>query len=331
MVLQETFGEFDSTQRLRSLIKLICQLPGTYEVLIKAESGEEGILHCANDTIKNAAWRDLSGVEALAQILSWDRGKYWLEELPVLPVRTISLPLDKLFAETDKRMESEQDAPASESSAAAPSDSQVQSPGPMGEIPVEASPSDEASPVEEMPPVTPPVPVTPSVPLRGILSINRSIRSGHKEITPVTPVTPVVSEDKPSVPATFPATPPATPAKTPPTPPGQAGKALPDRIAAIKGVNGVIIASSDGMLVSAVNIEPESEQVQMVALLGEALEAIGGLFGKGKLLHGVIDMMTDRTLIHPLGGSFAGTFVGSQVSAAVVGSEIERIIVEEAG
>jgi hypothetical protein len=105
MLLQDTFGEFDSTQRLKNLIHLSCQLTGTYEVLLKAENGEEGIIHCSTGSVRNAACRNLSGIDALAVILTWSKGKYWLEELPVLPVRTINEPLEKAFSEAENLVE----------------------------------------------------------------------------------------------------------------------------------------------------------------------------------------------------------------------------------
>lgn len=296
MVLQETFGEFDSTERLRALIQLICQLPGIYEVLIKADNGEEGIVHCANETIKNAAYRNLSGMEALAEILSWGAGKYWLEELPVVPTRTINIPLDKLFLEVDKIISSS--APPALGSQEQPEEATAPD---VGAAPTEEPvvPSEEEAPTEV-----------------GAAEAEKGVDISE---TPVVPAEPKVK-------------PPETEESSvagPEAPISEAEADLPHRIASIKGVNSVIIASTDGILVSAVNIEPKEEQVQMVALLGEALEETGGLFGKGRFLHGAVDLVSNRILIHPFRDSYIGAFIGSQVSAAATGGEIERLIAEE--
>jgi hypothetical protein len=279
---------------LRALIQLICQLPGTYEVLVKADNGEEGIVHCANETIKNAACRNLSGIEALAEILSWGAGKYWLEELPVVPIRTINIPLDRLFVEVDKIISSSATpAPASQ------------------EQPEEAAPGVEAAPIEE--PVPPSEEKAPTE--VGTAEQERGEEASETPVVPTEPgVEPPEAEESPAAPEVSTI---------------EAGADLPHRIASIKGVKGIIVASVDGVLLSSVNIEPGEDQVQMVALLGQALEQIGELFGKGRFMHGAIDMVLDRILIHTFRNSFFGTFIGSNVSAAVVGSQIERLIEEE--
>lgn len=295
MVLQETFGEFDSTERLRALIQLICQLPGTYEVLIKADNGEEGIVHCANETIRNAAYRNLSGMEALAEILSWGAGKYWLEELPVVPTRTINIPLDKLFVEVDRIISSSAPPPASQ------------------EQPEEATAPDvEAAPTEE-----PIVPSEEEAPTEVVAAEEE--KGVDISETPAVSAEPGVESPEAE----------ESPAEEPEVPKSEARADLPNRIASIKGVKGIIVVSVDGVLLSSVNIEPGEDQVQMVALLGQALEQIGELFGKGRFMHGAIDMVLDRILIHTFRNSFVGSFIGSNVSAAVVGSQIERLIEEE--
>lgn len=292
MVLQETFGEFSSTERLRSLIRLICQLPGTYEVLIQTGEGEEGILHCANDTIRNAACRNLSGLDALSVILSWPRGKYWLEELPVLPTRSMNFPLDRLFAEVEKINPATSVAPDRE-------DEESTQPQPEAKGAPAAVEKPPTTRIEEKPEEAPIVPVEKKEP-------------------------PVVVKPEPE--------PEPAPITTPPAPvekPKTDSDDLPHRIAAIKGAESVIVTSVDGMLLANVNIEPTNDQVQMVALLGEALEQIGEIFTKGRFKHGSIDMGTERILLHTFRQSYIGTFIDPKASAAVVGGEIEDLIHKE--
>jgi predicted regulator of Ras-like GTPase activity (Roadblock/LC7/MglB family) len=296
MVLQETFGEFDSTERLRALLKLICQLPGTYEILIKADNGEEGIVHCANEMIKNAAYRNLSGIEALVEILSWDAGKYWLEELPVIPIRTINVPLEKLFAEVEK----------------------IISP-PAPSLPTSQDKSEETTdPSEQAPPTEDPVVPSEEKSPTDMVATEKEGGADTSE-TPAATAEPIAESPEAE----------ESPAATPDVPTNEAVADLPHRIASIKGVKGLIVVSVDGILLSSVDIEPGEDQVQMVALLGQALEQIGELFGKGRFTHGAIDMISDRILIHTFHQSFVGTFIGSNVSAAMVGSQIERLIEEE--
>lgn len=311
MVLQETFGEFDSPERLRSLIQLICQLPGTYEVLIKSEKGEEGILHCENDTVRNAACRNLSGMEAFTAILAWERGKYWLEELPVLPMRTLNLPLDKLFAEVDN---------------ISPGIEHLQAPE---EKPEDRRPeSSEPEPSQTEPSQTEP---SQSEPTQSVSSTPRPEPEPRTDTEPE--ITPVFEEPAPQTkPLVEPGKEPAKPEPVTTVPdPGAveektAELGLAAKIAALQGVKGVIISSQDGILLARYNIDPAEEQVQMVALFSEALEQIGDLFGKGKLIHGAIDMAAQRILVHTFRRSFVGSFIAPNVSAAMVGEQIEQLI-----
>ncbi|MBD3285775.1 hypothetical protein GF338_05515, partial [candidate division WOR-3 bacterium] len=263
MVLQETFGEFNSTERLRSLIRLICQLPGTYEVLIQTGEGEEGILHCANDTIRNAACRNLSGVEALSVILSWPRGKYWLEELPVLPTRSINLPLDRLFSEVEKMN------PELKAASIKPEDKEKEKRTPSEK-------EDKGAPAAEKKPAEPEA--------KPASVAEKKMEPAEKTQTPPTQKTEPEPVEKKTAPE-----PVKTEAKR-----DEKDTSLPGRIAKLEGVTGVMLTSIDGMLLSSVNVEPNNDQVQMIALLGEALGQMGEVFGKGRLLHGAVDFGKER-------------------------------------
>jgi len=319
MVLQETFGEFNSTEKLRSLIKLICQLPGTYEVLIQTGEGEEGILHCANDTIRNAACRNLSGMEALAVVLSWPRGKYWLEELPVLPARSINLPLERIFTEVEQinpatRVTPVQTEDKKEEKSAAPQTEAKGAPAAVKQQEYLKIEERLKEPLIEKKPA----PVAESVKPGDAPQVKAEPK----------PVQPPAPEQKPEVkPAPAPAAKPAASTVVPKILSDPEG--LPKRIAAVKGVNSVIVASMDGSLITSVNIEPSSDLVQMIAIFGEALGQVGDLFGKAKFKHGSIDMGAERILLHVFRSSYIASFITPTASAATVGGDIENLISKE--
>ncbi|MBN2380978.1 hypothetical protein JXM67_14365 [candidate division WOR-3 bacterium] len=296
MVLQETFGEFTSTERLRSLIRLICQLPGTYEVLIQTGEGEEGILHCANDTIRNAACRNLSGIEALSVILSWPRGKYWLEELPVLPIRSINLPLERIFTEVEKN---------NPEARVTPDKTTDKTKGASTEPQFEARGA--------------PAAVKEGIPLE---PAKEAVETGTEPETKPAPE----AEEKPTLEKK--PEPKPTPTTATQKPPIEADD-LTNRIAAIKGTDGVIVTSADGILLASIGIEPTTDQIQMVALLGETLEQIGEQFGKGKFKHGSIDLGAQSILLHTFRQAYYGTFIKPGTSAAVVGGRIEDLMAKE--
>ncbi|GEM_PF-5880376 len=323
MGLQETAGEFDSPQRLRRIIELICQLPGTYEVLINNDDGEEGILHCEKESIKNAAFRDLSGIDALSIILSWQRGKYWLEVLPILPTATIHSSLEELFAEIDKRLNHAYQSNEAEISPVPQSEPE--------DLAESVSTSDAQEGEEEHTPdpssIFEPV-VAPSEAPASLEQESPKEPVAFESSEPVADEAPfeVVSEQDKDTQSSA-----NTASATETPPPTASADDLPSKIARIKGVNGVLLVSQDGEFLSAINIEANDDRVQMVALLQEALEQIGDLFAKGEFVHGAVDMEAERILIHPFQKLVLATFIGDKVSAAMLGSEIETLIAKEQG
>ncbi len=301
MLLQDTFGEFDSTQRLRNLIQLICQLTGTYEVLLKAESGEEGIIHCSTGTVRNAACRNLSGIDALAVILTWSKGKYWLEELPVLPVRTINEPLDKIFAEVENLAKQKTATPFTKETVfeTAPA------------LPPQSSPLKQQA-VENKTPASQPEVKTEKMEIK-----EAPLPKLKEELPPETGsrVSPVVrNEGEPAAPVES---------------KSREGIGLAQKIAAIDGAEGIIIASIDGTLLKVQDVDSGPQMAQLLALLGEALEQVAEAFEKGKLIHGSIEFTDHRILVHPFKNKYIGTKISFDSSSAMIGSEIEKLLSEE--
>lgn len=97
------YGECTSTEELKNFIELVCELPGCYEVGIETVNGEEAVLHCGDHRIQHALWRDLSGLDALSVIFSWDRVNLRIEAVPVLPHATISGSLGNVFDEVSRK------------------------------------------------------------------------------------------------------------------------------------------------------------------------------------------------------------------------------------
>lgn len=298
MLLQDTFGEFDSTQRLKNLIQLICQLTGTYEVLLKAENGEEAIVHCSAGSVRNAACRNLSGLDALTLILTWSKGKYWLEELPVLPVRTLNEPLDKLFTEIEDRAKSKTTEPVNK----------TETRETVFEIATPPPPTEKSSlELKAAPPQT-------------------DFSASKREPAP----TPVSRE--PQRPAEQPAKP--VTGKEPDIVKTQGtqfteGSPIAQKVMSIEGVKGIIVASMDGSLLEAQEMDSGQETAQLLALLGEALEQVGETFAKGKLVHGSIEFSDHRILVHPFKNTYIGTKINFDSSSAMIGSEIEKRLREE--
>lgn len=247
MVVQDTFGEFDARRGLRGLVEFICKLSGTYEVLIRAADGREGVIHCSGGNIRNATHANLSGLDALKEIFSWERGRYWLEELADLPAQTVDIPLAEA----------------------------------LGEI-AEILPATEPS----VKPAREPVPKPQPRPAR----VDTTAKS----------VTGLVNED--------------------------ALAELCEKINAIPGVAGVMVVSQDGVLLAWQGRQRNNQDAQMLAILGEAFEETGELAGKGRLLHGAVELDNERLLIHPLRETCVGTIIGYDVSAQLVGIQVERII-----
>lgn len=303
MLLQDTFGEFDSTQRLKNLIQLICQLTGTYEVLLKAENGEEGIIHCSTGTVRNAACRNLSGIDALELILTWQKGKYWLEELPVLPVRTINDSLDKLFAEIEDRRTKEK--------ALEP-----------------ANKTDTGETVFEI--ATPPPPAGKTSLESKAAPLQTDLSAGKSEPAPP-PVSRESQEhaEQPAKPATGKEQETVRTQETRFTEGSSIAQKVMSKVMSIEGIKGIIVASMDGSLLEAQEMDSGQETAQLLALLGEALEQVGETFAKGKLVHGSIEFSDHRILVHPFKNTYIGTKINFDTSSAMIGSEIEKRLGEE--
>lgn len=282
--MQTNSGEFDSPKKLRDMITLLCLSNSAYEVSVKSLDDKDGVIHCDKGTICNAACLNLSGIDALIEIVSWHRGKYWVEELPIIPLGTMDMPLSELWKEVDKRtpMAHGEDehgvAPVLESNASERS---------ADTEPVFTRPSRPTPPqIEE------PSPETDSPSAQDISENNTSLVENP------------AFQSNPQ-------------------------EQLLDNILKIKGVEGTMLTSVDGEVLAVKGKDPEKQQIEMIALLGEALVEIGETFGKGILTHGAIDFASYRVLIHPWGNSFVGTIIGNGVSAAVTGSEIEKLTGEQ--
>lgn len=96
-------GEFESPYKLQDFVRLLCGFPGNYEVQVSSQDGEEAVMHCGENTIRNAMWREVAGVDALVMIFSWPKVRFRIEPLSVLPPRTIDLPLDSVLIMVNRR------------------------------------------------------------------------------------------------------------------------------------------------------------------------------------------------------------------------------------
>lgn len=290
MLLQDTFGEFDSTQRLKNLIQLICQLTGTYEVLLKAESGEEGILHCSNGTIRNAAYRNLSGMEALSIIIKWSKGKYWLEELPVLPVRTIHEPLEKVLSDAERIAASKANeiiVPATDLETSEGKLGQKDSSAKVTEKPISDERKEPATVIKTEKEEQKFVPLTKPEESRPLPASAESVASKDKFVKDDT----ILKE-----------------------------------LTSISGIKGIIMASMDGTLLKMHGTESGAGAAQLLALLGEALEQTGEVFEKGKLIHGSIEFADKKILLHSFQNNYIGSEIDLETSSQIVGSEIEKLL-----
>lgn len=90
-------ADYVSTQSLRGFIELLANLPGNFEVQVRSHKDTEGVLQCGNKIIRNAACMDLSGVRALAEILSWPQIAFRIEDLKLPPPQEIYIPLEYLL------------------------------------------------------------------------------------------------------------------------------------------------------------------------------------------------------------------------------------------
>jgi hypothetical protein len=86
-----------SFHTLERFVSLLENLPGAYEVYLTSEEGEEGVLFCGNKIIRHAACKDLSGMSAMSEILSWSGVSFNIQHVQTSPEREIYIPLNYLL------------------------------------------------------------------------------------------------------------------------------------------------------------------------------------------------------------------------------------------
>lgn len=87
----------NSLHTFEKFVELMETLPGSYEVAISSCDGEEGVLFCGNKIIRKAACKDLSGMNALGQILSWDGINFNIRKVAACPEQDIYVPINYLL------------------------------------------------------------------------------------------------------------------------------------------------------------------------------------------------------------------------------------------
>lgn len=95
--MQKSNQVVSSFHTLERFVALLENLPGAYEVYITSEAGEEGVLFCGNKIIRHAACKDLSGMNAMSEILSWNGVNFSIRYVPTSPEREIYIPLNYLL------------------------------------------------------------------------------------------------------------------------------------------------------------------------------------------------------------------------------------------
>lgn len=106
MALQGTLGDLS----IPDLIQLHCQAGSAARLMVRGLQGEQSDLYFAGGEIVHAACGTLQGVEAVYELLTWEEGRFEVEQNAAAPARTVQLPWSALLMEGLRRADERRQA-----------------------------------------------------------------------------------------------------------------------------------------------------------------------------------------------------------------------------